>query len=159
MLPILSCMGNASYLISGMGSDKYQDAERSLEAINAAARLDNREADALIFRMHAAFGREPPEDLDYVDKMHNAAIYGSVAAYKDLKMVAGELGPSVRASLLQQTCGVGANFFWDWQYLNGWNSRTEINWAGLMVSSNRHRSQIPLSLINVCTDSFTLLHP
>ena len=73
-------MGNASCLISGMGSAKYQDAEKGWEAINAAARLDNREADALIFRMHAAFGREPPEDIYYVDKMHNAAISGSVPA-------------------------------------------------------------------------------
>ena len=123
-------VGNASCLISGMGSDKYQDTERGLEAINAAARLAYRDADALIFQTHAAFGRESPEDIDYVDKMHNAAIYGSVAAYEDLKIVAGELAPCIRASLLQQTCGVGANSFLDWQCLNGWifSDRDQLGW-------------------------------
>ena len=138
-------MGNAACLISGMGSDRYQDTERGLEAINAAARLDNREADAIIFRMHTAFGREPPNDIDCVHKMHNAAIYGSVAAYEDLKIVAGELAPSVRTSLLQQTCGVGANFFWDPQCLNGWkfSNRDQFGWIdGVLQTSSQPNSII-----------------
>ena len=138
-------MGNAACLISGMGSDKYQDTERGLEAINAAARLDNREANAIIFRMSAACAREPPNDINYVEKMHNAAIYGSVAAYEDLKLVAGELAPSVRASLLQQTCGVGANFFWDPQCLNGWkfSDRSQLDWIdGVLQSSSQPNSII-----------------
>ena len=146
-------MANASCLISGMGSDKYQDTERGLEAINAAARLGNREADALIFRMHAAFGREPPEDIDYVDKMHNAAIYGSVAAYEDLEIVAGELAPSIRASLLHQTCGVGANFFWDWRCLNGWkfSDRDQLGWIDGVLQSSSHPNSI---IVNQRRDGF-----
>ena len=138
-------MGNAACLISGMGSDKNQDMERGLEAINAAVRLDNREADATVFRMHAAFGREPPDDIDFIHKMHNAAVYGSVAAYEDLKVVAGELAPSVRTSLLQQTCGVGANFFWDPQCLNGWrfSNRDHFGWIdGVLQSSSQPNSII-----------------
>ena len=136
-------MGNAACLISGMGSDKYQDTERGLEAINAAARLDNTAANAIIFRMSAACGREPPNDINYVKKMYNAAIHGSVAAYEDLKLVAGELTPNVRTSLLQQTCGVGANFFWDAQCLNGWkfSDRRQLGWIdGVLQSSSQPNS-------------------
>ena len=146
-------MGIAACLISGMGSDKRQDTERGLEAINAAARLNNREADAIIFRMHAAFGREPPNDIDYVHKMHNAAIYGSVAAYEDLKTVAGELAPSVRTSLLQQTCGVGANFFWNPKCLNGWkfSDRDQLGWIDVVLQSSSQPNTI---IVNQRGDGF-----
>ena len=146
-------MGNAACLISGMGSDKRQDTQRGLEAMNTAARLDNREADAIIFRMHAAFGREPPKDIDYVHKMHNAAIYGSVAAYEDLKIVAGELAPSVRTSLLQQMCGVGANFFWNPQCLNGWtfSNRDQFGWIDAVLQSSSQPNTI---VVNQRGDGF-----
>ena len=146
-------MGNAACLISGMGSDKHQDTERGLEAINTAARLDNKEADAIIFRMHAAFGREPPNDIDYVHKMHNVAVYGSVAAYEDLKLVAGELAPNIRTSLVQQTCGVGANFFWDAQCLNGWkfSDRDQFGWIDAVLQSS---SQPHTIIVNQRGDGF-----
>lgn len=124
-------LGNAVCYLSGMGSDLYVDVDEALKALIVSARYNNTAAAALVYRMHNAFDRDVPDDIDYIFKMQNAAIHGSVAAYEDLQAVAAELAPPVRYSLLHQTCGIGASIFWDDNCMNGWSfaDRTKLDWV------------------------------
>ena len=147
-------LGNAACLISGMGSDMHQNVDSGLDALAVAARRGNKEAGGIIYRMYNAFERNVPDDIDYVRKIHEAAIFGSVAAYEDLKVVGGELAQSVRTSLRQQTCGVGASFFRNTNCLNGWrfNDRSRLGWIQDVLQRTTER---PDSIIvNLHGDNF-----
>lgn len=108
----------------------HVDVEEALKALTTSARHNNLAAAALVYRVHNAYERDVPDDINYLIKLQNAAIHGSVAAYEDLRVVASELAPYVRYSLSHQTCGIGASIFWDVQCLNGWSfaDRDKLDW-------------------------------
>jgi len=135
-------LGNTACLISGMGSDMHHSINAGLDELAVAARRGNKEAGGIIYRIYNAFERNVPDDIDYVRKVHEAAVYGSVAAYEDLKVVGGELAQSVRTSLRQQTCGVGASFFWNNKCLNGWrfSDRNQLGWIEDLLQSTTEQS-------------------
>ena len=123
-------LGNAACLLGGMGTDRYTNVGEALAMIAVAARRDNYEAGAILYRMHNAFSQDVPEDIDCVAKCQRGAYLGSVAAFEDIRIIAGELLNGTRWTLTFQTCGIGANFFFDHHCLNGWSfaDRNRLNW-------------------------------
>ena len=64
--------------------------------------------------LHSAFDEDTPEDVDYRQHVFDAAYLGSISAFEDLRVLVSERTGSARWILAHQTCGIGANFFFEW---------------------------------------------
>lgn len=106
--------------MSGVGSDQELSEERSLSCLLRAAIGGWTAARALLYRMYDSCGKPVPSRISLVSCLDQCAKLGSRAALADLETVAGENVPLVLCHLMEYECGVGANFFHDENYLDGW---------------------------------------